>query len=30
MVHLHNGILHTRKKEGVPTLRESMGGSGEH
>ena len=30
MVHLHNGILHSRKKEGAPTLRDSMDGTGEH
>ena len=30
MVHLHNGKLHGRKKEGAPTLRDSMGGTGEH
>ena len=30
MVHLHNGILHSRKKEGAPTLHNSMDGSGEH
>ena len=29
MVHLHNGILHSRKK-GAPTLCDSMDGSGEH
>ena len=30
MVHLHNGILHRRKKEGAPTLCDSMGGTGDH
>ena len=30
MVHLHNGILHSRKKEGAPTLCNSMDGTGEH
>ena len=30
MVHLHNGILHSRKKEGVPTFCDSMDGAGEH
>ena len=30
MVHLHNGILRSRKKEGAPTLRDSMDGTGEH
>ena len=30
MVHLHNGILHGRKKEGAPTLCDSMDGIGEH
>ena len=30
MVHLHNGILHSRKKEGAPTLRNSMDGSREY
>ena len=29
MVHLHNGILHRRKK-GAPTLHDSMDGTGEH
>ena len=24
LVHLHNGILHSRKKEGAPTLRNSI------
>ena len=28
-VHLHNGILHSRKKEGTPTLHDSMDGTGE-
>ena len=30
VVHLHNGILHSRKKEGAPTLHNSMDGIGEH
>ena len=30
MVHLHNGILHSRREEGAPTLWDSMGGSAEH
>ena len=30
MVHLHDGILHSRKKEGAPTLCNSMEGTGEH
>ena len=30
MVPLHNGILHSRKKEGAPTLCDSMDGTGEH
>ena len=30
MVHLHNGILFSRKKEGAPTLHNSMDGTGEH
>ena len=30
MVHLHNGILLSRKKEGAPTLHDSMDGTGEH
>ena len=30
MVHLHNGILHSRKDEGAPTLHDSTDGSGEH
>ena len=30
MVHLHDGILNSRKKEGTPTLCDSMNGSGEH
>ena len=29
MVHLHNGILCSRKK-GTPTLHDSMDGTGEH
>ena len=30
MVHLHNGILHSRKEAGAPTLCKSMDGTGEH
>ena len=30
MVHLHNGILCSRKKEGAPTLCDRMDGTGEH
>ena len=30
MVHLHNGILRSRKKEGAPALCDSMDGTGEH
>ena len=30
MVHLHDGILYSRKKEGAPTLCDSMDGTGEH
>ena len=30
MVHLHNGILCSRKKEGAPTLCDSVDGAGEH
>ena len=30
MVHLHNGILHSRKKEGAPTLCDSMDGNGDY
>ena len=30
VVHLHNGILHSTKKEGAPTLHESIDGTGEH
>ena len=29
VVHLYNGILHSRKKEGAPTLHDSMDGTGE-
>ena len=29
-VHLHNRILHGKKKEGTPTLCNSMNGSGEY
>ena len=30
MAHLYNGIIHSRKKEGAPTLHDRMDGSGEH
>ena len=30
MVHLHNGILHSREKEGAYTLWDSIDGTGEH
>ena len=30
MVHLYNGILHSRKKEGTPTSCNSMNGTGEY
>ena len=30
VVHLHNGIVHSRKKEGAPTLCDSMEGTGEN
>ena len=30
MVHLHNGILCSREKEGAPTFCGSMGGTGQH
>ena len=30
MVHLHNEILRSRKKEGALTLHNSMNGTGEH
>ena len=30
VVYLHNGILHSRKKEGAPILCNSMDGTGEH
>ena len=30
VVHLHDEILHNRKKEGAPTLCDSMDGTGEH
>ena len=30
VVHLHNGILLSREKEGAPTLCNSMDGTGEH
>ena len=30
MVHLHDGILCSREKEGAPTLCDTMDGTGEH
>ena len=30
MVHLHDGILQSRKEEEAPTLDDSMDGTGEH
>ena len=30
MVHLYNGILHSRKTEGTPTFWDSMDGNGEY
>ena len=30
VVHLHNGMLYSRKKEDSPTLHNSMDGTGEH
>ena len=30
LIHLHNGILHSRKIEGAPTIHDSMDRSGEH
>ena len=30
MVHLHNGVLHSRRGKGAPTLGDSMDGIGEH
>ena len=30
LVHSHNGMLHSRKKEGAPTLCDSMDGNGEY
>ena len=30
VVHLHNGILCSIKKEGTPTFHDSMDGNGEH
>ena len=30
MLRLHNGILHSRKKEGTPTFHNGMDGTGEH
>ena len=30
MINLHNGILHSREKEGAPSLCDSMDGTGEH
>ena len=28
--HLHNGILHRRKKERIPTFHDSINGAGEY
>ena len=30
VVHLRNGVLHSRKKEGTPTLCNNMDGTGEY
>ena len=30
MVYIHSGILHSRKKEGAPTLHDSTDGFGEY
>ena len=30
VIHLHNGILHIRRKEGDPTFCDSMDGTGEY
>ena len=30
LVHLHDGILHSRRKEGTPTFHDSMDGTGEY
>ena len=30
MVHLHNGVLYSEKKEGASTLHDSMDGTGKH
>ena len=30
VVHLHDGVLHSRKKGGAPTLGDSMDETGEH
>ena len=30
LLHLHYGILHSRKKEGTPTLHDNMDGTGEY
>ena len=30
MAHLHSGILRSRKKEGAPTLGDSIDGTGEY
>ena len=30
MVHLHNGIQHSRKKEGTPSLCDNMDGTGDY
>ena len=30
VLHLHNGIPHSKKEEAAPTLQDSMDGTGEH
>ena len=30
VVHIHNGILHSRKKEGIPTTNDNMDGTGDY
>ena len=30
MIYSHNGIVHSRKKEGTPTFCNSMDGTGKH
>ena len=30
VVHLHDGMLHSRREEGAPTLRDSVDGTGEY